>query len=373
MTRFMLLDRGEELSDATAEELRTASGPVRLRLLDSSPPFCEGQIVHVRPIARSEPGRRRIVLSRSAAGYALRLQGRVETASDEVLGQVVAIDRGLASVSLERSVWTRLPVRWVVRSIDALEVLGRLRHPLTPPLQVGQAEACLEAVRAKYDRVAEVRAYSRHARTGLDERERAMVERWVTAGGRLLDIGCGAGREALAFAREGFRVTAIDVAPRMIEAARRNAAEAGLAISFRVQSVTELDDPPGSFDGAYLPVSLQHVPSRGRRIDALRRIGRALSPEGVLILWVQYCGPRSLFSRSRFVDALRRVAIRLPGPWPVSEPGDGYMREVSEASDPRAAIFFHRYAGPGEVASEVGAAGLSAEELAEGWWVCRPV
>jgi SAM-dependent methyltransferase len=372
MTRFMLLDRGEELTDATVDDLRAASGPVRLRLLESSPPFREGQIVHVRPLAGSEPGRRGIVLARGAGGYSLRFQDSTRPAGDEVLGRVVAIDRGPASVSLERGVWSRLPVRWIARAVDALEVLGRLRHPLTPPLFVGQADACLGAVRAKYDRAAEVRAYSRTASTGLDERERAVVRRYVPMGGRLLDVGCGAGREALAFAREGFRVTGIDIAPAMIEAARENAAEAGLAIKFRVQSVTELDDPPGSFDGAYLPVSLQHVPGHRRRVDALRRIGRALSPDGVLILWVQYRGPRSFFSRSRLVDALRTVAVRLPGPWRVSEPGDGYMREVSEASDPRTAIFFHRYAGPGEVASEVGGAGFSAEQVAEGWWVCRP-
>jgi SAM-dependent methyltransferase len=372
MTRFVLLDRGEELSDVTVDDLRAASGPVRLRLLDPSPPFREGQIVRVRPLGGVEPGRRAIVLSRRAGDYSLRLPAGVRTAGDEVLGEVVAIDRWPTRLSLERGMWRHLPVGWVVRAVDVLEVVARFRHPLTPPLFIGQPEACLEGVRAKYDRVAEVRAYSRSASAGLDERERTIVRRYVPAGGRLLDIGCGAGREAVGLAQEGFRVTALDVAPGMIEAARRHAADAGVAIGFRVQSVTELDEPPGSFDGAFLSISLQHVPGRGRRIDALGRIGRALTPEGVLILMVAYCGRRSVLSRSRLVDALRTVGARWRASWRVSEPGDCHMGDVSEASDPSAQIFFHDYAGPEEVAAELVAAGFRAVEVTRGWWVCRP-
>ena len=155
-------------------------------------------------------------------------------------------------------------------SSDGLEVLARLRHPLTPPLFLGSPAECLTRVRDKYSRAAEVRECSRLAALGLEPLELDIVRRHVAPGGRLLDVGCGAGRAALGFARAGFRVTAIDIAPRMIAAARAGAAREGLAIDFRVQSVTELNDPPNSYDGAYFAVSLQHVPGRARRIDALR-------------------------------------------------------------------------------------------------------
>ncbi|MFO7957676.1 MAG: class I SAM-dependent methyltransferase [Candidatus Brocadiia bacterium] len=46
-------------------------------------------------------------------------------------------------------------------------------------------------------------------------------------GGRLLDLGCGEGRHAIAAARLGFRVTAVDYEPRALERARRFAQEAG--------------------------------------------------------------------------------------------------------------------------------------------------
>ncbi len=78
-----------------------------------------------------------------------------------------------------------------------------------------------------------------------------------------------------------------------------------------------------------------------------------------------------LVSRTRVVDFLRVLGAKVFGPGRFSEPGDGWMREVSEASDSRAPVFFHGFAGPGEVRAEIEAAGLSATEVIPGWWVCR--
>jgi hypothetical protein len=68
---------------------------------------------------------------------------------------------------------------------------------------------------------------------------------------------------------------------------------------------------------------------------------------------VVYRQPRGLISRSRLVDAVRTAAARLGRGARLSEPGDGYMREVSEGSDPRRACFFHDYDGPADVRGEL--------------------
>jgi hypothetical protein len=137
--------------------------------------------------------------------------------------------------------------------------------------------------------------------------------------------------------------------------------------------VTELNDPPGSYDGAFVAFSvLHHIPGRARRIGALARLRRALTADGALFLVVVYRGPRGLVSRSRLVDLVRSVGAKVSGPWRVSEPGDGYTICVSDASDPREAVFFHEYAGPGEVRAEIEEAGFVADEIARGWWICRP-
>jgi SAM-dependent methyltransferase len=372
MRRLILLERGEELTPAIWGALAAQSSPVRLKLLEPSPPFVAADIVQVAPLDGGKIRPRDLLLFRSGAAFGFgRARDRRVPEAGEPLGRVIAMERGALTLSLRKGVLSRLPPRWLPRGADALELLGRFRHPLTPALYLGSVEACLAGVRDKYDQPLEAQEYSNFVGGELDPTERDLVTQHVKAAGRLLDVGCGAGREALGLARMGFRVFGIDIARRMIEAARANALREGLPITFRILSVTDLDEPPGSFDGAYWAGSYHHIPSRALRVQTLRRIGRALTAEGALILMVAYGGKRGLLSRSRLVDCLRAGLRRLPGSRQLSEPGDGLMREVSEASDSEGACFFHDFWTAGAVRAEIEAAGLSAVEVAKYWWVCR--
>ena len=203
----MLLERGEELSAATADAIRSASATIELRLLDDSPPLREGQIVHVRAHREGRDPAGAIVLCRQAGDFRLVAcrAGRA-AASCEILGRVVAVQRGPTTFPIEHGLLSRLPMRWLSRAVDALEVLTRFRHPLTPPLSLGSAEASLAAVRRKYGRAGEVHRYSSLAAAAAEAFELELVERHVRPGGSILDIGCGAGREAIGFARAGFRI-----------------------------------------------------------------------------------------------------------------------------------------------------------------------
>jgi SAM-dependent methyltransferase len=344
-------------------------GPVsRLKLLAPLPPFRDADILHV---CADITGGRVLVCERDGR-VSLRAVDAAPAPGVEVMGTVVAVERGGTVIPLARGPLLRLPVRWWGAAIDVLEAARRVRHPLTPPLFQGSTEAALAGVRDKYDGPVESAEYGALERRGLEDIERTLAGKHVTAGGRLLDIGCGGGREAIGLAQMGYRVVAIDVAPRMIDAARRNAERLHLAIEFRVQSVTALAEPPGSYDGAFFAGSLHHIPGRALRIETLRRIAAALAPGGALLLMVVYRQPRGLISRSRLVDAMRAVAHRAGFGARWSEPGDGYMREVSEGSDPRRACFFHDYDGPADVREELEAAGFHPEEAAPCWWVCRP-
>ena len=372
MTRLIILDRGEELSDASWKALDPRAAPIRLKLLEPAPPLLAADIVHMTPL---DPGQARLgdlLLFRCDGGFRFGpgLHGPT-TEAREPLGRVISIERGAVTFSLQKGILCYLPRRWLSRAVDVLELLWRLRHPFTPPLFLGSTDACLGGIREKYNHPVEAHEYSRLTGTGLHPLEREILERHLKPGGRLLDIGCGAGREALDLARAGFQVIGIDIASRMVEAARVNAQREGLRVTFRVQNATDLDEPPDSFDGAYWAGSYHHIPGRALRIEALRRIMRVLTWEGALILMVVYRERRSLFSRSRLVDLLRKAMRRLPGPWRFSEPGDVYMRETSKASDPQAQVFFHDFSTPGEVRAEIEAAGLRAEEVAPGWWICR--
>jgi len=66
--------------------------------------------------------------------------------------------------------------------------------------------------------------------------------------GRALDIACGLGDNAIALARQGFEVTAIDLSAVGIEKARTRAQATGVTIDFRVTDVEDFELPAGHYD-----------------------------------------------------------------------------------------------------------------------------
>jgi len=55
----------------------------------------------------------------------------------------------------------------------------------------------------------------------------------------LLDMACGAGRHAIAFAKNGFKVTAVDLSQRLLSEAKKNSLEAGVKINFVLSDILE--------------------------------------------------------------------------------------------------------------------------------------
>src|SRR3954447_4743824 len=92
-----------------------------------------------------------------------------------------------------------------------------------------------------------------------------LVAEWVPNGTRLLEVGCGSGRLALALARGGYDVTAID--PRAPEGER-----------FRRVSLEEFE-PDGTFGAVVARRSLHHIADLGGALD---RIAALLEPGGLL-------------------------------------------------------------------------------------------
>ena len=102
-------------------------------------------------------------------------------------------------------------------------------------------------------------------------------------GSRVLEIGCGAGFLAIALAKRGFTVEAVDHAPAMIELTRRNTRQAGMANQIRatIEDVHELTFEDQTFDliVALGVINWLHDPRK-----ALVEITRVLKPHGHAIL-----------------------------------------------------------------------------------------
>jgi len=89
-------------------------------------------------------------------------------------------------------------------------------------------------------------------------------------GGRVLDVGCGAGGAAKALRGRGFAVTAIDASEKAIAEARANGVEATLA------DFVTFEGAGGPFDVVYFGRSLHHVAS----LDAAVARAAALLAKG---------------------------------------------------------------------------------------------
>jgi len=68
-----------------------------------------------------------------------------------------------------------------------------------------------------------------------------VLDAGLLPGKTALEIGCGTGTNAIALARRGYRVTAVDLVDLAVRRAREKAKKAGVEIDFRVGDATRMD------------------------------------------------------------------------------------------------------------------------------------
>ena len=122
--------------------------------------------------------------------------------------------------------------------------------------------------------------------------------RRLVPGGRLLDVGCGEGRHAIAAAKMGFEVAAIDYEPLAIRRAKRFARKHGAkGITFLQGNALDLPFPRMSFD-VVLDYACLHHQRKSAWTAYKTNILRVLKPGGFYVLSV--FSPRfRLFEGSR--------------------------------------------------------------------------
>jgi SAM-dependent methyltransferase len=126
---------------------------------------------------------------------------------------------------------------------------------------------------------------------------RSEMWRWLGAtfapGGRLIDLGCGTGLDAVHLAGLGFRITATDWSPLMVErtavrAAAQHVTDRVRAINVGAHELERLDET-SAYDGAYSNLGpLNCVPDLGH---VSRECARVLRAGGKLLFTVigRYC------------------------------------------------------------------------------------
>jgi SAM-dependent methyltransferase len=150
--------------------------------------------------------------------------------------------------------------------------------------------------------------YIRLRHGGDDDALELLAERHVARGARVLEVGCGPGRAAAALAdRHGAHVTAVDVSPEMLTAARRIAPASVELVQAHAEDLP-FDD--GAFDVALSNFAV-HLFDRERAFLEIRRV---LRPNGVY--WVKTADPDGFgdhWAAALFPSFLEIELERFPG------------------------------------------------------------
>ena len=123
--------------------------------------------------------------------------------------------------------------------------------------------------------------YDRFSRY-MEQDARVFYERLdVSAGCELLDVACGSGQLALLAAREGVRVTGVDIAPNLIQRAQARAKAEGLNVRFMEGDAEALPFEDASFDVVASLVGAMFAP---RPELVAQELLRVCSPGGTIAM-----------------------------------------------------------------------------------------
>ncbi|MFB6115643.1 MAG: class I SAM-dependent methyltransferase [Candidatus Nanohalobium sp.] len=120
-------------------------------------------------------------------------------------------------------------------------------------------------------------------------------------GGKVLDAGCGAGRDTEYLTEKGLKATGIDLAEGMIEHAREN--KKG---EYRLMDVRNLDFEENKFEGVWCNTLIHFFPPEEMPeiIDELKRV---LKPEGVP--YISFKIGEGTFIRERYGSEVKQYLI----------------------------------------------------------------
>jgi 2-polyprenyl-6-hydroxyphenyl methylase/3-demethylubiquinone-9 3-methyltransferase len=206
--------------------------------------------------------------------------------------------------------------------------------PMNPETNVDRGET------AKFDRLAarwwDPDGESRPLHDLNPVRFAYVAERVALDGARALDVGCGGGLLSEALARAGADVTAIDLAPAVLDVARLHLHESGVKVDYREVAVEALAaDMPGAFDVVTCMEMLEHVPDPASTVAACARLAK---PGGWIVFSTINRNPKSFL----FAIVGAEYVLRLL---------------------PRGTHEYARFIRPSELAAHCRAAGLAIADL----------
>lgn len=134
-----------------------------------------------------------------------------------------------------------------------------------------------------------------HGRAGHEPALRSFLER-LRPGAKVLDAGCGSGRDSLFFKSQGFKVTAFDASEEMVRLASQLLGQPVLHMTFEDLNL------PDEYDGIWACASLLHV-ERTQLPAVIAELAKYLKPGGVFYMSFKY-GNEEYWKDGRYFNCL---------------------------------------------------------------------
>ena len=129
------------------------------------------------------------------------------------------------------------------------------------------------------------------------------------AGQRILEAGCGVGAQTVTLAAQSpdAEIVAVDISAASLRSAEQTVNAAGHTnVTFQQGDIFDLPfDESASFDHVFVCFVLEHL---AEPVEALRRLGRLLKPNGTITVIEGDHGSTYFIQRARWRD--RRLTVR---------------------------------------------------------------
>lgn len=139
-----------------------------------------------------------------------------------------------------------------------------------------------------------------------------LAARWAAFGAapRVLDLGCGGGRNTAFFARRGFRASGLDIDDRALKLARVVSHAQNLDIDFKHGDMLNIPYPDNYFDAVYADniLSLTYYDGLKRTLSEIKRVLRP-GGEAFIELKKQHAGMQQCAVRYRPIHILDRRSM----------------------------------------------------------------
>lgn len=129
-----------------------------------------------------------------------------------------------------------------------------------------------------------------------------MFEKYLRRGGKILDLGCGSGRDSKYFLSQGYEVVSVDGSEEISKCASEYLQRPVQCVRFEEMNFSQ------EFDGVWACASLLHV-EKDKLSDVLKRVFMSLKENGILYASFKY-GTEEREKDGRYFVDLDKASVR---------------------------------------------------------------